>query len=419
MRLKVLPEDFRVKEVLTFKSSPSGPYFVHRLRKEKLDTLEAIGIVAKEGGITREDIAFAGLKDRQAETEQWISIRGKRLDIDRRDLQLQFVSRSEEPVTSKLSAGNAFQIVVRDLTLIDLARIRRNTPSLLKAGFPNYFDDQRFGCLKHGQGFAMKSVLAGDFEQALHQIVARPSRVAISGDVKLKKLLARHWRDWEACARIARGPLYQKVFKHLLDQPDDFRGALALLPTRMKLIHAFAYQSFLWNRAVAKYVRRNTLPRERVELETALGGLVAWRYLKEDQLVRVRASETPLYGPEGTGGAPPFAAVMREVLEESQLTPRDFLENKIPGMVLKEEQRPLLVEPREFSISEAEPDETSPGRSKVRIAFELPRGAYATMLIKRLFADPPQPRTDRMREPERPRRPRHGRKRPWQKRPSE
>jgi tRNA pseudouridine13 synthase len=33
-----------------------------------------------------------------------------------------------------------------------------------------------------------------------------------------------------------------------------------------------------------------------------------------------------------------------------------------------------------------EPDETHPGRYKLLLAFELPRGGYATMVIKRLTA---------------------------------
>jgi tRNA pseudouridine13 synthase len=35
---------------------------------------------------------------------------------------------------------------------------------------------------------------------------------------------------------------------------------------------------------------------------------------------------------------------------------------------------------------EIAPDELHPGRNKVTLRFSLPRGAYATMLIKRLFA---------------------------------
>ena len=101
MRLKVAPGDFQVREVFEFEASPDGPYFVHLLKKQKLDTQTALAVVAREAGVSRDQIAFAGLKDRQAETEQWISIRGKRLDFDGRDLQVKFMARAAQPVTSK------------------------------------------------------------------------------------------------------------------------------------------------------------------------------------------------------------------------------------------------------------------------------------------------------------------------------
>ena len=59
MRLKVAPGDFRVRESLDFVEDRNGPYFIHRLRKEKLDTLEAIRIVAAEARVDRVKIAFA------------------------------------------------------------------------------------------------------------------------------------------------------------------------------------------------------------------------------------------------------------------------------------------------------------------------------------------------------------------------
>lgn len=397
MRLKLMPGDFQVREVLEFEPAQDGPFYVHRLRKEKLDTLEALTILTRETGITREDIAFAGLKDRQAETEQWISIRGRRVDIERHGLTIEYIGRSAAPITSKLSAGNEFKIVVRDLGMVDAARVRRNVPSLLKAGFPNFFDDQRFGCLKHGQGFAMKAVLAGDFERALHMIVARPSHAAITGDVKLKKILYHHWREWELCARVARGPMFGRVFQHLVQRPEDFAGALAALPMRIKLIHAYAFQSMLWNRAAALFVRSQVLPRERMLIPTAVGQLSCWRYLKEDQIARLHASATPLPGPDGLHGDAEFVAAMRTVLAEQHLEPQALGGVTIPGMMLKEEQRPLVIVPTRFSASGMVEDETSPGRYRVTLAFRLPRGAYATMLVKRLFAEPPRPRPDRER----------------------
>ena len=93
MKLKDAPGDFRVRETLDYVEDPHGPHFVHRLRKEKLDTLEAIRQIADRLGIDRTRIAFAGLKDRQGVTEQWISIEGERLDWRDRNLELRFVGR--------------------------------------------------------------------------------------------------------------------------------------------------------------------------------------------------------------------------------------------------------------------------------------------------------------------------------------
>ena len=144
MRLKVAPGDFRVRESLDFVEDRNGPYFIHRLRKEKLDTLEAIRIVAAEARVDRAKIAFAGLKDRQGVTEQWISIEGTRLDYRGRGIECRFFGRSAEPLTSKLSQGNEFAIVVRDLDRHELETFERRLPELRRAGFANYFDDQRF-----------------------------------------------------------------------------------------------------------------------------------------------------------------------------------------------------------------------------------------------------------------------------------
>ena len=252
MRLKAAPGDFQVREELDYEPAADGEFYVHVLRKEKLDTPRALALVAQEAGVSRGDIAFAGLKDRQGQTEQWITIRGRRFDFRGGGVEVRFKGRTARPLTSKMSRGNHFDIQVRDLGEADVERLLRRLPLIRRCGFPNYFDDQRFGCLKHGQGFAQRNVLRGEWETALHRLLARPSKVALTGDVKLKRLLERHWGDWEACASFSRGPLYGKVFQHLVRRPDDFRGALELMPTRVKLINAYAWQSMVWNRGGAR-----------------------------------------------------------------------------------------------------------------------------------------------------------------------
>lgn len=402
MQLKRYPEDFRVRELVDLpERMDRGDYFVHKLRKEKLDTHEAIAIVARELDVDRAEIAFAGLKDRQGITEQFISIKGKSGEFRRRGVQLNRVGRTEAPITSKISRGNEFRIVVRALDDRDIARVERRTDEIRESGFPNYFDDQRFNCLRHGQGFVMKEVLAGRFDQALRQLIATPSPRAISGDVKLKRLFAENWLDWERCSRIGRGPVYRRVFQHLLHRPNDFRGALEQLPTRNKLIHAFAYQSHLWNRSVSRYVEDMLHPKRKIAIEIEAGRCVGWWDLPPAVRDRLREDSTPLYAPDGDGGTPPFRRAVERTLREAKLTPAAFDLHRVRGMELRSEERACLVMPRKLEIVEIDRDEANRGARKAELKFELPRGSYATMMLKCVFARPWVRNRDRKHQPKR------------------
>lgn len=387
MRLKVMPDDFRVREELSFDEVRDGDYFVHLLRKEKLDTQQALTRVARLAGVSREDLAFAGLKDRQGQTEQWISIKGRRLDHAGKDLSVSFKGRTDCPISSQLSTGNRFEIVVRDLSQQDVDLILDNAELVERDGLPNYFDDQRFGNLRHGQGFVMRDILRGDYEAALRALLAQPSPKAITGDVKLKRILAEHWGKWEVCGQVARGPVYQRVFRLLCERGDAFREALESLPARNKLIHAFAYQSGLWNHAVDRMLHRMLPRRARVLLTTRVGRHAAWHFASRgDSMKQLEGMHTPLYGPEGEGGAPEFREAAAEVLKEEGFEAGDFWRHRVRGMVLREEDRALVVRPAGFEVSRAARDEAVRGRLKLALAFGLPRGSYATMVVKRLTA---------------------------------
>lgn len=388
MRLKCVPQDFRVRELLDYQEVADGQYYVHLLKKEKLSTAEALARLVSDGDVPRDAIAYAGLKDRQAVTEQYVSIAGRRVELKLPNLRVSCVGRTDKPIQSRMSRGNAFTIVMRDLAPTEAAGLRRGLPSLQKTGFPNYFDDQRFGCLRHAQGFVMLELLRGDAESALRSMIAEPSPVAISGDVRLKQALRHRWGDWNACLEVARGPIYQPVFRHLLQHRGDFRGALGLLPQRMRTIHAFAYQSFLWNRALSRMLRSGIPGSQRLRLPTIAGDLLAWKYLEPEREQRLVAMSTPLYGPEGDGGAPAFKSAMQQELERAGISSGDFLRESVPGMIWKQEQRDALIKPRDVADLELRADDMHEGRVMATLAFSLPRGAYATMLLKRLVARP-------------------------------
>ena len=70
-----LPEDFLVEEMpLPEKGGTTGPYLICKLTKTNWELQHAIKEIAKRLGISHRRIGWAGTKDRNAITQQWISI---------------------------------------------------------------------------------------------------------------------------------------------------------------------------------------------------------------------------------------------------------------------------------------------------------------------------------------------------------
>jgi tRNA pseudouridine13 synthase len=393
MRLKQGVEDFLVSEILEFPKDPKGKFHIHKVKKSKLSTHEAIDRICRATGVKRATIAFAGLKDRQGRTEQWISIEGKRVLIDDPDLKVFCVGRSKKKIDSTMSQGNRFKIVVRDLGEKELVAFDQNLETVQNFGLPNYFDDQRFRCLEQGQGFILLDLLKGRTDMALRRLLASktPAGQRETGDAKLRRLLDRFWGQWEDCGRIARGPMYEKVFNHLKKFPEDFEGALAEVPVRTKTIHLFAFQSFLWNRMVGKGLL-DLLKRRGVTLPSVAGPLFCWKNLEADRCSELKDLELPLIDGSTRVPQPTFQKALSELLKEKKLSLSDLDALKLPGFCLKEEPRALVLKPEDLEVGPVEKDERNREAKKRTVSFRLPRGSYATLVVKRLFAwDAPKP----------------------------
>ena len=72
-----------------------------------------------------------------------------------------------------------------------------------------------------------------------------------------------------------------------------------------------------------------------------------------------------------------------------------------PEIHFEPEERVLLVHPGRLAVGEAQDDELNRGRRRVNVAFTLPPGAYATLVVKRLFhwTLEPEPGKGRARPP--------------------
>jgi len=150
-RYKCAPHDFKVAEVLGFVPEGQGPHLWLLLSKTQRNTNDVVSDLARAYKVSERDIGFSGLKDKNAVTEQWFSLpidgevipeTSALLPID--GVTYQQVTRNRKKLRRGVHAENSFFIRLTDVSA-DRDKINQKLETIVKTGFPNYFDVQRFG----------------------------------------------------------------------------------------------------------------------------------------------------------------------------------------------------------------------------------------------------------------------------------
>jgi tRNA pseudouridine13 synthase len=384
MKIKYRPEDFVVRESWRFDDVPGGGYFVYAMDKQKLGTLDAVERICQKTALPRSSISFCGLKDKQGRTEQLVAVKGKAIEIQDPDLRLRPLGETNRPLSARNTTSNRFAVTVRDLGPSDVERLPESVAEVQRLGVINYFDSQRFGHLKHGQGFIAKDILKGQWEHALHNYLAQPSPLDRTDDAKVKAFWRDHWGDWSARSGIPAASRYHSILTKLRENPKDFKGALLTLEPRHRALILFTYQSFLWNEGVKLLLLKLVGQPSLCQVPYQAGMLLFPRAAPAKAVDMLRHGSFPLLGPELKTEPGPITDAINEVLRREKLTLAGL---RIPDapIFFKAEPRQIAIIPGKLVVSRAESDPLFRGRLQIRLAFTLPPGSYATLVVRRLF----------------------------------
>ncbi|HQR30945.1 MAG TPA: tRNA pseudouridine(13) synthase TruD [Anaeromyxobacteraceae bacterium] len=407
MKLKQLPEDFSVTESWRFDPDPRGEWNVYLMDKQKLSTFEAVERLRAAAGIAAADVSYCGLKDKQGRTTQLVAVRGTRVEMQEPDLRLKPLGRTAAPLSAANTTSNRFAVTVRDLSEEDVARLPESVAEVRRIGVVDYFDSQRFGSLKHGQGFLVKELMRGEHELALKNFLAHPSTLDRSDDARVKQFWKENWGHWERTNPFPGADRYALVVRWLRKHPGDFLGAFLRTEPRWRALQVFAYQSWLWNEGVKAWLRDVVGVQRLVSIRYQAGTLLFPRELDPALARSLRDLTFPLLAPGTRFSDPRIERAALSVLAREGQTLDDLRVKDAPQIHFDPEERPLLVSPGKLVVGEARQDELNRGRLRVNLAFTLPPGAYATLVVKRLFwwtlqpgaarparkAPPPPPRT--------------------------
>jgi tRNA pseudouridine13 synthase len=392
MKIKVRPEDFVVRETSDLPLSAEPRRFaVFTLAKRQWDTFDLVDYLARRLRVERRDIGLGGIKDRYGDTEQLISIRaeGRRLpDLSASGFTLRLQGYAEEPLTARAVAGNRFTIVVRDIDPHLTERYRQALESLRDGGLPNYYDEQRFGSARHGQGFMGKELFLRHREEAL-RLYFTPSRHDDRRTRELKSCVTRDWGRWDGCLPLAFGD-YRPVLEYLAAHRRSFTEALGRLDRRFLVFVLNAYQSFLFNEILSGYLLSLARTHGIALLSRSYrhGAFLYPESLPSALLATLREVRLPVPGHDSEIRDGTVQAIAAGVLEREGIGWDDLRVRQLSRVQVHGVERAMLAFPQGLTISEAAGDELYPGRDRLTLEFGLPRGSYATLLLKRLEAVP-------------------------------
>ena len=174
-------DDFYVEELPAVLPTGAGEHLLVHVEKRGINSAAVADDLARAFGVAQVDVSFAGMKDRNAVTRQWFSVRtphdAARVVSMSAHWRVLESARHQRKLRRGDLSGNRFRIRIRELSG-DRAVLQERC-ALVRAGVPNYFGEQRFGRDGANVGRARSWVCSrrrpaiSAFQKGLHLSTAR------------------------------------------------------------------------------------------------------------------------------------------------------------------------------------------------------------------------------------------------------
>jgi len=385
MKLRQIPEDFKVEEIGASVTKESGKYKLYLLEKRGMEAFYLLAYLAKQNGIPVEEIGIAGLKDKHAITKQYLTIPAERdiKTLHEQKFDLEFLGYVDERLEIGSLQGNKFEIVARDVKKGEIEGIYHKAKGIEKSGVPNYFDSQRFGSVIHNN-FIVKYVVKGDYENAIKSFLTLYMKTEPARVKNEKRLILQKWPNLEGIQLNTKG-LAGVVDEY--NRTEDWQKAYRKIPTNIRKMFLSAYQSYLWNECVKLLLKKTLKHNEIYGIRYLVGELIFYKNLSEKDFAKIPET-LKLIGPR-MQMTELEKRIIGKVLSKEGLSLKDLDIQDETSDFFGVRERPVIIRPKDFKISEPMVDELNDrGKKntfKITLSFELPKGSYATIVTKRIF----------------------------------
>jgi tRNA pseudouridine13 synthase len=390
--IKDRAEDFLVDEIPLYEPSGEGEHLYLGIQRQGMAHSEMLEVLGRHFGVPEEAIGFAGMKDKIAVIRQAVSIHlpGRAtpaVELRNDRLAILWQRRHLNKIRRGHLAGNRFSIRIRKIDPIRSPVIWRGLKTLERDGIPDYYGSQRFGYRRNNHRLG-RHLLNGDPEAMLDELLGTvspfPERQREARELFDAKRYAESLPLW------GRNDRAERVALNALVHGRSPRAAAKAISPAMRMFWISAYQSAVFNRLLDQRLERGLLA-------TIIEGDVAYKHASrgqftvtaemlaaEDLQARAGRFEISPSGPMLGRGMIEAAGQVRDWELEATLAlgvrPEVFAAKETD---LEGARRPFRVPVTNIEL-EGGFDEHG---TFIRLAFDLPRGAYATVLLRELLGD--------------------------------
>lgn len=392
--IKERPEDFLVDELPLYQPAGEGEHIYMLVEKRGMSTFDMLREIGRHFGVPRSAVSYAGLKDKHAITRQVVSVHvpGKRPEdfpMMRHDrIAVLWTDLHTNKLRPGHLAGNRFSIRIRGINPTDVLAAKRVLDVVEREGVPNRFGEQRFGHLENNHLIG-RAIIQMRHEDALDLLLgpceahphAQPeSRIAYRHgdyDTAIDYMPGHLKTEVYALRRLRKRTVPSKIVNGL----DHTTARYYISAAQSAVFNSVLDRRLIdgtWNRVVegdlAMLENRAVFA---VDAEIAADPGTSERNERGEI-----APSGPMFGPKMTDAGGAIRDLEHRALADFGMSAADFAayDAKHPGMV-SGSRRPMRV-PLGSPEIEGGMDEHGPF---VRLAFDLPRGSFATTVIREVI----------------------------------
>jgi len=152
----------------------------------------------------------------------------------------------------------------------------------------------------------------------------------------------------------------------------NFDG-LDTVPKTLALLYIHSVQSYIWNKTVETYLKKYSA----LKMKYNHGSFLF-------PIDKIRNKKIPIVGYLTKIHDKEIEKIATKIVKMEKIRLSDFIISGYPRLSLEGSLRDVIISVKRFKLR-YEADELHDGRLKCILTFSLPKGSYATLVIKRFF----------------------------------